>query len=33
MAREMADSGDFVVPRLNGDPFLEKPPLEYGGGG
>lgn len=29
MAREMADSGDFVVPRLNGDPFLEKPPLEY----
>lgn len=21
MAREMADSGDFVVPRLNGDPF------------
>jgi 4-amino-4-deoxy-L-arabinose transferase-like glycosyltransferase len=29
IAREMADSGDFIVPRLNGKPFLEKPPLEY----
>jgi 4-amino-4-deoxy-L-arabinose transferase-like glycosyltransferase len=29
IAREMADSGDFVVPRLGGRPFLEKPPLFY----
>ena len=29
MAREMLVSGDLVVPRLNGDPFLEKPPLFY----
>ena len=29
IAREMADSGDFIVPRLNGEPFLEKPPFEY----
>ena len=26
---EMARTGDFVVPRLNGVPFLEKPPLYY----
>ena len=26
---EMAYSKDFVVPRLNGRPFLEKPPLYY----
>ena len=26
---EMARTGDFVVPRLNGIPFLEKPPLYY----
>jgi 4-amino-4-deoxy-L-arabinose transferase-like glycosyltransferase len=26
---EMAYGKDFVVPRLNGDPFLEKPPLYY----
>jgi len=26
---EMADSGDFLVPRLNGKPFLEKPPLGF----
>ncbi len=26
---EMARSKDFVVPRLNGRPFLEKPPLYY----
>src|SRR6202035_461449 len=26
---EMAASGDFVVPRLNGQPFLEKPPLYW----
>jgi 4-amino-4-deoxy-L-arabinose transferase-like glycosyltransferase len=25
----MAYTQDFVVPRLNGDPFLEKPPLYY----
>src|SRR5215467_12221086 len=24
MSREMADTGDYVVPRLNGQPFLEK---------
>jgi len=29
MAREMLVSGDMVVPRLNGEPFLEKPPLFY----
>lgn len=29
IAGEMADSGDFVVPTLNGRPFLEKPPLHY----
>ena len=27
--REMADSRDWVVPTLNGIPFLEKPPLYY----
>jgi len=26
---EMARTGDFVVPRLNGRPFLEQPPLYY----
>ncbi|MFB3884577.1 MAG: ArnT family glycosyltransferase [Thermodesulfobacteriota bacterium] len=26
---EMAYTKDFVVPRLNGNPFLEKPPLYY----
>jgi len=30
VAREMAVTGDVVVPRLNGEPFLEKPPLYYG---
>ena len=29
IAREMGASGDHLVPRLNGDPFLEKPPLFY----
>jgi 4-amino-4-deoxy-L-arabinose transferase-like glycosyltransferase len=27
--REMADSHDWVVPTLNGSPYLEKPPLYY----
>lgn len=27
--REMADSGNWVVPTLNGAPYLEKPPLYY----
>jgi 4-amino-4-deoxy-L-arabinose transferase-like glycosyltransferase len=31
MAREMYVSGDWVVPRLNGKAFLEKPPLAYWG--
>ena len=29
MAREMLVTGDHVVPRLAGEPFLEKPPLFY----
>lgn len=29
IAAEMARSGDLVVPRLNGEPFLEKPPLFF----
>jgi 4-amino-4-deoxy-L-arabinose transferase-like glycosyltransferase len=29
IVREMASSGDFVVPTLNGQPYLEKPPLFY----
>ena len=29
IAAEMGKSGDLVVPRLNGDPFLEKPPLYF----
>jgi len=29
MAREMLTTGDHVVPRLDGEPFLEKPPLFY----
>lgn len=29
IAAEMARSGDLVVPRLNGKPFLEKPPLYF----
>ena len=29
IAREMARSGDWVTPRLNGEPWFEKPPLYY----
>jgi 4-amino-4-deoxy-L-arabinose transferase-like glycosyltransferase len=29
VGRAMADSGDWIVPRLNGQPFLEKPPLYW----
>ena len=29
IAREMAVSGDFVTPRLNGFKYFEKPPLQY----
>jgi 4-amino-4-deoxy-L-arabinose transferase-like glycosyltransferase len=31
MAREMRVTGDHTVPHLNGEPFLEKPPLFYWG--
>ncbi len=29
IAREMAVSGDWITPRLNGIPYFEKPPLQY----
>ncbi len=29
VGREMLASGDWMIPRLNGEPFLEKPPLHY----
>ncbi len=29
VGRAMLDSGDLIVPRLNGEPFLEKPPLYW----
>lgn len=28
-AREMVESGDWVVPRYQGEPFFDKPPLTY----
>lgn len=31
VAREMAESGDWVTPRLYGKPWFEKPPLYYWG--
>jgi 4-amino-4-deoxy-L-arabinose transferase-like glycosyltransferase len=32
IARDMAESGDWVTPRLYGHPWFEKPPLLYWGG-
>ncbi|MFL6235322.1 MAG: ArnT family glycosyltransferase [Thermoanaerobaculia bacterium] len=29
IGRTMLESGDLIVPRLNGEPFLEKPPLYW----
>src|SRR3982750_2549943 len=29
ISREMAQSGDWVTPRLNGIKYFEKPPLQY----
>lgn len=29
VSAEMLQDGDFLMPRLNGQPFLEKPPLSY----
>ena len=29
IAREMAQTGDWLTPRLNGYPYFEKPPLHY----
>ena len=29
VAREMAESGDWVTPHLNGQPWFEKPALYY----
>jgi len=33
IARDMAESGDWVTPRLYGKPWFEKPPLLYWGAG
>ena len=32
IARDMAETGDWVTPRLYGKPWFEKPPLLYWGG-
>ncbi|MGD8787791.1 MAG: hypothetical protein PVJ60_10230, partial [Phycisphaerales bacterium] len=32
IAREMFVTGDWIIPQLNGTPFLEKPPLTHWGG-
>lgn len=32
VAAEMADSGDYVVPTLAGEPYVPRPPLAYMGG-
>ncbi len=29
IALEMIQSGDYIVPRLNGEPYLDKPPMLY----
>src|ERR1700752_789435 len=31
IARDMAETGDFITPRLYGQPWFEKPPLYYWG--
>ncbi len=33
IARDMAESGDWITPRLYGSPWFEKPPLYYWGAG
>ena len=29
VAREMMESGDYLVPHINGEPYKEKPPLLF----